>query len=208
MGWTTCRFTKGFDNLADKVGLTGSFIRENKLEGEIAIGDKILISHKPLATHLKDGVLYAAIEAIQTNTTTNKVISKKVWAAVILIRWSRGDYNLSYKDMDETCHPYYYGCPNKILDMLSEPDNQNAIEWRAICRTQNRVKDALKRLSKDPNAKAKFATIGVELHDIKPSHKYCIIARVKGEYPLYKRTLDQFLRKAEITGLDLETLAA
>jgi hypothetical protein len=197
MGWTSCRFTKGHDKLVDKIGLAGQHKRE----------DGIVVSYTPLLTHLKNGVLYAAIETKHTNET-GVVVAQEIWAAIVLIRWSKDYYNFSYKDMDETCHPYYHDCPNKILDMLSEPPNQNAIEWRAICRTNNRIKDALKRLAKDPNAKTKFAAIGVELHDIKPSHKYCIIARVKGEYTLYKRTLDQFLRKAEISGLDLEKLAA
>jgi hypothetical protein len=44
-----------------------------------------------------------------------------------------------YKPMDESVGPYYYDCPLKFLDMVSEPVG-NAAEWRAKVREQHRKK--------------------------------------------------------------------
>lgn len=38
--------------------------------------------------------------------------------------------------LDENMGPYYYGCPASILDLLSPTANENALKWRAECRSQ------------------------------------------------------------------------
>ena len=56
---------------------------------------------------------------------------QKVFAAVFLTSVDSKDYyNFSYKDMDETEHPFYYDCPKSILDLLSPTENERALEWR------------------------------------------------------------------------------
>lgn len=35
-----------------------------------------------------------------------------------------------YKDMTEYEHPFFYNCPKKILEILSETDDENALSWR------------------------------------------------------------------------------
>lgn len=63
-----------------------------------------------------------------------------VWAFVALVnfsgpnKWDR--MNFAYKDMDETCGPYYFNCPKKILSLLSPTDNESALKWRETCRQQ------------------------------------------------------------------------
>jgi len=50
-----------------------------------------------------------------------------------------------FKDMDETCHPYYYDCPARILDKLDRlaPNpSPNAAAWRAKCRERLATKSA------------------------------------------------------------------
>jgi hypothetical protein len=73
---------------------------------------------------------YAAVEL----TVPGK--PRQVWAAMWLVHFGRGDERgtWGYKDMDETMGPYYHRCPAKILDLLTEPLNEIAAEWREKCR--------------------------------------------------------------------------
>jgi len=76
---------------------------------------------------------YAAVERL--NTETNE---RMVFAAIIMISYHRtGPYSASemcYKDMDETSMPYLFKCPVRILNLLTETDNENALKWRQACR--------------------------------------------------------------------------
>ena len=77
-----------------------------------------------VAVNLKEA--YIAYE----NLTTGEVIG-----IVCLIRYYPKDYfNLMYKDMTENMGPFYYGCPEKILNLLTEPKSEEAKEWRRKCR--------------------------------------------------------------------------
>lgn len=62
----------------------------------------------------------------------------KIWCAILLTS-IRGDY-FSYKYMDETVIPYYYDCPESILKLLSDTDNENALEYRRLCREKRKEK--------------------------------------------------------------------
>lgn len=60
-----------------------------------------------------------------------------VFAVIYLISWNEKDYNFnfSYKDMDETCMPYYYNCPLSLIKLLSplvgdDYSTNNARKWR------------------------------------------------------------------------------
>lgn len=55
-----------------------------------------------------------------------------VFAVVCLI--DKNGPGFGYKDMDETMCPYYYDCPDYILDMLSAPISPLAALWRKRCR--------------------------------------------------------------------------
>jgi hypothetical protein len=58
----------------------------------------------------------------------------KVWALVVLMQRSRGDFNFHYKELTETMGPAEDRCPLRILDLLSPTDNEYAVEWRERCR--------------------------------------------------------------------------
>lgn len=58
---------------------------------------------------------------------------ERVIAIMCCIRYTRDYYNFGYKDMDETMHPYYYNCPERILKLLTPTDNTSAWEWRQTC---------------------------------------------------------------------------
>jgi hypothetical protein len=73
--------------------------------------------------------LYAAVQSPKGD----------VFACIYLLRYSKGWDNFSYKSMDETCMPYYFKCPQSILDKLTPTTNENANEWRRIC-LENKLK--------------------------------------------------------------------
>lgn len=78
-------------------------------------------------------VYYAAVQTYDAERP------KTVFAVVCLTRWNpkaRDGYIFGYKDMDESCGPYETKCPAAILDLLSEPPNDHAREWRARCRAR------------------------------------------------------------------------
>lgn len=65
-----------------------------------------------------------------------------VFAVVCLTRWNpkaRDGHVFGYKDMDESCGPYEIRCPAGILDLLTEPVNDHAREWRAKCHARLRL---------------------------------------------------------------------
>lgn len=53
------------------------------------------------------------------------------------LKHSRGagpvGHDWGYKDMDESTHPYYYDCPERLLKQ-STCDKPSSVEWRAQCR--------------------------------------------------------------------------
>lgn len=70
---------------------------------------------------------------------------------------SRRGGQFGYKDMDETCGPYYWDCPARLLDQLDKlaPNpGQSAIDWRAKCR----AKLAAKRKPKPKLAPGQIVT--------------------------------------------------
>jgi len=73
---------------------------------------------------------YAAVECI------NAYGHRQVWAAMFLVEVKRDRFGKTwgYKDMDESMGPAYTRCPLAILDLLTEPLNDQAAIWRACCR--------------------------------------------------------------------------
>jgi len=80
---------------------------------------------------MKLNVAYAAVERVEKETG-----ERVVWAAVIAMRYIRGDelYNWGYKDMEEQMGPVQAECPERILDLLTPTDHEYAIDWRKRCR--------------------------------------------------------------------------
>ena len=59
---------------------------------------------------------------------------------------SKDYYNFSYKDMDETCGPFCYDCPESILKLLSPTTSEFAQKWRDGCRKHRKLRKALNDL--------------------------------------------------------------
>ena len=77
---------------------------------------------------------YAAVETVEKATG-----QREVWAAVILLRYSRvkGDpYPFGTKDLEESMGPCECECPARILDQLTPTNNEHAREWRLRCRAR------------------------------------------------------------------------
>jgi len=60
---------------------------------------------------------------------------RKVFALVCLLSYRpRDHFNFGYKDMDETMGPFECDCPERILDLLTDTDDETAGRWRKRCR--------------------------------------------------------------------------
>jgi hypothetical protein len=127
MGWTGSQY---FGN-SRKEFLIKEFSQENT-------------THKWYLTDvsMRGSVCYC-IHWVEDKTTG----SKQHEALVILTEKRRGDDGwIYYKNMGESCGPYYYGAPVSLikkLNKLGEPYNDNAKQWREQCLT-NAAKTKLK----------------------------------------------------------------
>jgi hypothetical protein len=71
--------------------------------------------------------------------------TEEIAAYVILIRYSRDYFNITYKDMHEMMGPNESECPERILDLLDPTDNDYANEWRARCRKNIAIRRSVKK---------------------------------------------------------------
>lgn len=134
MGWT------GYTAMIYK--RNGEIDRKAELDHELfhGSGDGC---HKLLKSTMVGSVYYAAARSPRGH----------VYGLVVLTRSDRSmknGCNFFYKDMSEDMGPCYYDCPASILDMLSETDNEYALNWRTNCRKQLEQKKSPTSLSKLP----------------------------------------------------------
>ena len=71
---------------------------------------------------MRGATYYAAVANLKTGN---------VFALIVLTSVKNDEFY--YKDMDETCGPTKCDCPKSILDLLSETDNEYALNWRKRC---------------------------------------------------------------------------
>lgn len=86
-----------------------------------------------------------------------------VFAAVALTNYDPKEKYFYIKLVEESSGPYHYDCPKGILNMLSEPENDWAREWREKC-IKSRAQGS--KLSKLP-----FGTV-MELHNAEKTRVY------------------------------------
>ena len=125
MGWTEYEATE-FTN-----GGRISVAREIKKEVMHGLAD----GYEYIDGSLVGSVFYAAI----------KDMDGDVFCAVYLTG-TRDNRWFSYKGMSERWKPYYFGCPDKILDKLTPTDDEWSNEWREECRNRNREKKVFDNL--------------------------------------------------------------
>jgi hypothetical protein len=61
---------------------------------------------------------------------------REVWGLVLIIK--RDGERLHIKRISEDMGPFDDSCPARILDLLTEPVNEMARDWRARCRARGR----------------------------------------------------------------------
>ena len=91
------------------------------------------------------------VKELLTETETAKVIDhslrgSRLWVAlsvgkegdrnpvIALFLLAKDGYSYGYKDMDETCGPFYYDCPLKLLKAAPDSSKFANAEWRAKVR--------------------------------------------------------------------------
>ena len=80
---------------------------------------------------------YAAVR--RTDRQTGQSV---VFGMVVLVSYKPRDpdgHTLGWKEVTEEMGPYNRNCPERILAKLDPTDNENALEWRRLCR-ENRAK--------------------------------------------------------------------
>ena len=73
------------------------------------------------------GVLWAVWERTFTKDGQQTAQPER-WITCDLLRCQSGDWG--YKDMSEACHPYYYSCPLKYLELVPIEEHGGNAEWR------------------------------------------------------------------------------
>lgn len=92
--------------------------------------NKPIGKYEVLKSSMKGSIYYAAVK----KTKFSEPEKETVFAAICMTSVKLKDhFNFSYKDMDETCGPYYYDCPAGILELLSPTNNEYALNWRKKC---------------------------------------------------------------------------
>ena len=112
----------------------------------------------------EEGDNYKVIDSALVNRSTmygaiEKVATKEIFCAVFLIRWSKGYYNFSYKDMTEHVGPCECACPERIMKLLTElePTSEYAIAWRKRVQEYWNNKANVRKLANDTVVKVSEA---------------------------------------------------
>ncbi len=75
------------------------------------------------------GVRSCAGEWVLFSACTERKGTKSIFLDLIEIT-PRGEY--ATKDLHEDCGPYFYGCPQELIDLVDPATHPNAIEWRRL----------------------------------------------------------------------------
>ncbi|HEY4545585.1 MAG TPA: hypothetical protein VIG90_04040 [Pedomonas sp.] len=87
---------------------------------------------------------YCAVEHLQPDGT------HIIWAGIAKLDYPKGNragLRFGYKTMDETVHPFFYNCPEPILNLLTPTECDGANKWRRQCRQTLSARRARPKLS-------------------------------------------------------------
>lgn len=90
------------------------------------------------------GTFYAAFRYTKVSDVSVYPVGHTFGVVVLQRRTRRDSYGHNYarKEIDETMGPGDIDCPERILDLLSPTDSENALQWRAACRERAAKKAA------------------------------------------------------------------
>lgn len=135
MGWTEYRASYFKSGKVDRKAECDAYFLEGHNRGHFDVLKSVVIG----------SVYYAAIKNrmryLGESDSYEPIDDGKVWCAIFLTSISGN--NFSYKDMDETMIPCYYDCPESILKLLSDTNNENALEYRRLCREKRRKRKTI-----------------------------------------------------------------
>jgi len=103
------------------MGWTGEYFNGTMKEYQQHVLESYLSPHKLVAYNRKGNNLYCAVD--------NGTIT---YGLVILCTKDKDEFFC--KLMDECMQPYYYGISTKVLNSLSDTDDEQSIAWRKDCR--------------------------------------------------------------------------
>ena len=111
------------------------YYKNGKIDRKAELDDHFTWSEGPrkvtvLKSSMVGSVYYAAVRS-QNESTGSDITFGLV---CLTSTRSRAFHNFGYKDMTDDMGPGYYDCPAGILDLLTEPTNEWAAEWRENCR--------------------------------------------------------------------------
>lgn len=133
MGWSCTYKEPG-------VSLTQWFIDR----GVLCWSDDSPYQYRVLDSAVLRFVHYAAIERVDKATG-----DRIVFATVIKtksFKTGRDGMNFCWKAMTESMGPFEDSCPERILDLLTETDDEDAREWRQRCRAKATAKKSMPKL--------------------------------------------------------------
>ena len=129
MGWTT---TSDYERHG-----RGLFTIQEYLDQRFASDHPDFPHHEVLDSRLHGKTeYYAAIRSTPREGDDREMGKAVVFALIALVSYKPRDpegQTLGWKEMSENSGPYCFNCPDRILSMLDETDNENALEWRATC---------------------------------------------------------------------------
>ena len=141
MGWTSYHATHYKNGKVNRKAECDAYFTEGLNEGFYRLEKSTMIG----------SVYYAAVTGLKRYNEGKKEDVPKdeqhTFGVVFLTSVDSKDYyNFSYKDMDETCGPFCYDCPESILKLLSPTTCEFAQKWRDGCRKHRKLRKALNDL--------------------------------------------------------------
>jgi hypothetical protein len=100
---------------------------------------------KILAISAVGTTVYAAVEFLNKPGSTEREVTAFV---VLTSRKVMRGFNFGYNAYDENAGPFEVRCPVGILDMLTPTENEQALTWRARCRSYHADKRAATKRGK------------------------------------------------------------
>lgn len=164
MGWTSyfpTHFTK-----------TGAINRKAECDGYFLEG-----YHKGcfevVKSVIKGSIYYAAVRQLvkKEDGTLIKIPENERITYAVIFRTHIDNGMFYYKDMSEFDCPAYYDCPESIIDLLSNTEHPNALEWRALVKEQ-REKPKLSALPIGTRIKAVIFGNEVFLTKHEPAYQF------------------------------------
>ena len=116
-----------------RTGSTRKGLIEERIEGwERTNADGLIINSTCLAHCYRGGSFTGVLWSVWERTfirDDHEAESTQRWIQCDLLRYQR-DFGWGYKDMEESCGPYYYSCPLKYLRMVPLEQYGGNDSWR------------------------------------------------------------------------------